>query len=103
MAIPRGTNSYCTITMPVDTQYIDEFWVTFGQNDKEVVTKTKSQCTCDGKTVTVGLTQEDTLLFKTGSLLQVQVRYLTNAGIAKATKIKTGKVGQILKEGVIGE
>ena len=103
MSIPRGTTAYCRITMPMETEYLSEFWVTFGQRDKEVVTKTKDQCTCDGTKVIVPLTQEDTLLLDHKALLQVQVRYLTSAGSAKATRIVTGKVGQILKEGVIGE
>ena len=75
----------------------------FAQDDNLIVTKVLSDCIAEETTLTVTLTQEDTLKFDDDLKLQIQVRFLYTDGTAEATTVIKKKVGQILKEGEINE
>ena len=105
--IIRGTTP--TLVFDVDTELdldeIAELWITFkskmGTRMKEK-TFSKSQVSLDNehKTITLPLTQIDTLFF-TDSVMQVQIRLKLNSGLAYASDIVDTNIGRILKDGVI--
>lgn len=99
----RGTTPTLKFTLPFAASTLDEIWITLGQLGKEVLTKTKTSCTIDGKTVSVTLTQEDTLkltAYRNEPTL-IQIRIKTNDGTALASKVFTVPTENILKDGVI--
>ena len=57
----RGTTPTLEFTLPFDTSLIAEIYVTMTQNGKTVLEKTLSDCNCSGTSVSLTLTQEDTL------------------------------------------
>ncbi len=63
--------------------------------------KTLPDMTIDGDTLTTSLSQAETLSFKAGINVQIQLRCLTQSGTAYATKIVTIPVNEILKDGEI--
>lgn len=79
-------------------------FVTYSQMGSNLVEKTGNalsiSATDTGCTVTVELTQEDTLKFKTGRVM-VQIRYVMSDGIADASNIIQTTAEAILKDGVI--
>ena len=97
----RGTTPDITFNLPFDTSTINNVEVYFAQNDEMLLEKGYDDCTMSGTTLVVPLTQDDTLLFDYEEKLQIQVRFLFTDGSVDATDIVKGKVGQILKDGVI--
>ena len=99
----RGTTPTLEFTLPFDTSLIAEMYVTLAQDGKTVMEKALSDCSCSGTSVSLALTQEDTLGLQQQprSLAEIQIRVLTTAGDALASDIMSVYVGRILKEGVI--
>lgn len=108
MAIIRGTTP--TITFHVKNAQLDlteiaEIWVTF--RTKAGVTVREKTYTLEDvliddteHTITLNLTQEDTLGFTdTNMLVQLRVRF--DNGLAYASSIMDIEINHILKEGVI--
>ena len=99
----RGTTPTLEFTLPFDTSLIAEMYVTIAQGKKTVLEKTLSDCSCSGTSVSLALTQEDTLRLQQQphSRAEMQIRVRTTAGEALASDIMRVYVGRILKEGVI--
>lgn len=99
----RGTTPTLEFTLPFDTSLIAEMYVTIAQGEKTVLEKTLSDCSCSGTSVSLTLTQEDTLRLQQQPRLQgeIQIRVRTTSGEALASDIMSVYVGRILKEGVI--
>lgn len=100
----RGTTptvTYKNIPETIDLDKIKQIWITF-KDSKTEITKYYDDVTIDteNRTISVTLTQEDTLAFKAGTVNN-QLRILMKDGSALATSIKTCKMNKILKEGVI--
>lgn len=105
--IIRGTTP--TIVFDIDTELdlneIAELWITFktkvGTRLREK-TFTLDDVSLDDeqKTITLPLTQEDTLHFSE-STMQVQIRLRLNNDLAYASDIVDTEIGKILKDGVI--
>lgn len=99
----RGTTP--TIVLELDTDLslanLAAMWVTF-KTSTVSVTKTLEEVIIDDtlKTVTVVLSQEETLKLYNGDC-SVQIRFKTNTDLAYATTIADVNIGRILKEGVI--
>lgn len=99
----RGTTPTLEFALPFEVDLIAEAYVTISQNQSVVIDKSLSEFTCAGKTLTVKLSQEDTLKlqqseFKTA---EVQIRVRMKSGDALTSDIMRLHVGRILKEGVI--
>lgn len=104
----RGTTP--TITFEVDKEFVlddlKQIWVTI-ENKFHEHTYDIDQVTLDAveNTVTVHMTQEDTLAFKLESKLvdqcYAQIRFLKNDGTAYASDEVRLELKRILKEGVI--
>lgn len=74
--------------------------VTMQQGDIEV-NKNEEQLTIEGNVIRFQLTQEETLAFKHGRTVKIQLRALDESGNAIATDIKTATVSDVLNEEVI--
>ena len=99
----RGTTPTLEFTLPFDTSLIAKMYITITQNGIATLEKTLSDCKCSGTSVSLTLTQEDTLRLqqKPYSDGEMQIRVRTIAGEALASNIMSISVGRILKEGVI--
>lgn len=96
----RGTTP--TLELTLDTSLIDcEYHVTI-ENGRRQFTKREGDCQLseDGMTISVTLTQEETLSLDASQPVRVQVRFKAN-DTAYATSIARTSVEDILLEGVI--
>lgn len=76
-------------------------YLTYRQGDDAIITKTNEDLDISETAVVVELTQSDTLLFKDSRPTEVQIRYVTDEGVAEASDIIKINVERILKDGVI--
>ncbi|MDO4620051.1 MAG: hypothetical protein Q4B09_05445 [Lachnospiraceae bacterium] len=78
-------------------------FVTYKQHGKVIVEKTGREITVTPGTITVPLTQEETLEFQAGPShpAEVQIRYVKENGAADSSCIIPLRIEKILKEGVI--
>lgn len=76
----RGTTPTHTFTLPFSTDVIKTIEITYKQGSEVKLVKKNADCTFDGNTVTVELSQEDTFAFDEGECIRVQVRVLDNNG-----------------------
>lgn len=97
----RGTTPTLEFSLPFETSLLDEAFVTFSQKGKVVLDKQLSECSVEKNTLTVKLTQEDTLKLLHDCLVQIQIRARTEDGSAVASNIIDVFVNKILKDGVI--
>jgi hypothetical protein len=99
----RGTTPTITLKLNTDFDFdnIKQIWFTVATSAKKL-TKTLKDVTINSEksTISVNLTQEETLMFAPGTV-SVQARILTNDGEAFATPIKTTTISQVLEGGVI--
>lgn len=96
----RGTTP--TLELTLDTSVTDsEYRVTLA-NGKSAITKTEEECTLsdDGKTITLLLSQEETLSLNPNYPVKVQVRFKVG-DLAFATNIVQTCVKDILYKEVI--
>lgn len=98
----RGTTPTLTFTIPFSSELIQSLYITFVQNDREVLTLTEKDCHFDGTAGTVKLTQAQTLRFNHSQYAEVQARILTKDGTALASNICCCTINRILKDGEIG-
>ena len=97
----RGTTPTLTLTLTLSNEIdFETYFVTFRQEGYTIVEKTEADCAREGTVITVPLTQDDTLRFRSGAAVEIQVRGKAG-GKAFATSIKKLYADDILKEGKI--
>lgn len=96
----RGTTPTHIFNVNVDLSEAEVIYITYKQSDSIVVEKEKADCTVTGETISVKLTQEDTLKFNTAPV-EIQIRARFPDGSAIASNIMQTTVTRILKGGVI--
>ena len=101
MSIDRGTNPENTFTLPFELTAPQQVWLTYAQDDVIIIDRDKETITISGNTLTVKLTQDETLKLDHRKQVQVQIRALTADGVAIRSNIKEYSVSKILKDGVI--
>ena len=101
MATIRGTTPTITFNLPFNVSVIQNCEVYFSQNDNLMITKGIDDCVLSGNTLSVTLSQADTLMFDEDEKLQMQIRFVFTGGSVDATNIVKGKIGKILKDGEI--
>lgn len=82
----QGTTPTHTFQLPVDADTLKQVKIIYVQCGKQVLAKYKKDCTSEGKTVRVTLSQEETFMFECCYPAQVLVRALTADGLAPASK-----------------
>lgn len=77
----RYTTPTHTFTVPFDTVIIKSMNIIYSQNDIPVVTKEIKDCECNGNTIKVQLTQEETAMLDCKKhFAEVQIHALTVTG-----------------------
>ena len=97
----RGTTPTHTFNLPFDMSAVSNVRIIYAQGSNVVLTKEKSDCECDGNTISFKLTQEETFLFDCGRNADVQVRVLTAAGDSLASDIHKISIATCLDNGVL--
>lgn len=104
----RGTTPTIVLQLnsDVDLSELEQIWVTFKNKSAEKTYDIDEvELDNENKTVSVTMSQEDTLAFQTCGNLQgkveIQIRLLDQDGIASASNIAEVNLLRILKEGVI--
>lgn len=96
----QGTTPTIQITInDIDLNEMQNIYVVFEQNGY-ILKKESSDLDIEGNTISVSLSQEETLNFKEGTC-NIQLRMITKGGVAIASPIKTTKVYRILNKEVI--
>lgn len=75
-------------------------YLTYSQFGANVLEKTNEDMTITENTISVTLTQEETLAFQEGTI-SMQIRYVMADGKADKSDIMQTRADKILKEGVI--
>lgn len=97
-----GTTPELTFNLPFDTSIIKNLYITFKDRNKAIVLeKTEADCTMNNNSVTVELSQEETLQFEKRTKVRVQLRIKTTNDKALKSNIIVIDIGDLLKEGVI--
>lgn len=96
----RGTTPEHYFSVNVDLSSATELYITYSQNGKPIIEKKIDDATITEDTITVNLTQEDTLKLKERDC-QIQIRVKLLDGTAIASNIITTNVLNILKDGEI--
>lgn len=96
----QGTMPTIQITInDIDLNEMQNIYVVFEQNGY-ILKKESSDLDIEGNTISVSLSQEETLNFKEGTC-NIQLRMITKGGVAIASPIKTTKVYRVLNKEVI--
>ena len=100
----RGTTPRVTVTAPIDLTSM-AVYLTFKQGSAEATLANadfEAFAYADGKTtISASLTQEQTLGFKAGERVRVQIRAIDGDGHAVASSIASVKVTGLLRDGSI--
>ena len=97
----RGTTPTHIFDLSVDTALIDKIRIIYAQEDKVLLVKERNACQFDRFTVTVKLSQEDTLKFNCQKAVQIQIRVLTSGGDALATPVHRVTIEKCLESEVL--
>lgn len=100
----RGTTPTLLFRLPFSASQIKAAEITIKYVDnlkKEIMVKTLEDCTVEEKSISIMLTQEETLRFPAQTSVAVQLRVLTNDDVALATEPQYVKVKKLLSGDVI--
>ncbi len=104
MQLTRGTTPTITLNIKdeIDLSQVTEVWIYFSQQNKVKIDKTIEDVTIDtaNNTITVLLSQDDTLGLKSGDAI-FQMRMLLQDETALASKDSKVTVNEVYKGGVI--
>lgn len=76
-------------------------YITYTQGGTVRLEKSLTEVSVQEGVITVQLTQEETLAFRPGSGVAIQIRLRTAAGLALASDVISVRVEDVLKDGVI--
>ena len=96
-----GSTPTNTFRLPFDTSMLSSVRIVYAQDDEILITREKGDCTLDGNTITVTLTQEETLRFDYQKILEIQGHFLTLGGDALVSKPKQITVEKFLDREVL--
>ena len=96
-----GATPRHTFTVPFETDLIKELKITYAQNKKPVLEKYLADCEVEANSVSYSLTQEETFLFDSDAMVEVQARVLTTAGDAIPSGIYTIRAERCLDREVL--
>nr|DAM35825.1 MAG TPA: hypothetical protein [Caudoviricetes sp.] len=97
---PRGTTPTLKFKLPFGANLLKTILITISQKGYSLINKENADITSTDDTLTVTLTQDETLTLMPGEIA-VQIRAVTTGGKAIASTIMTADVAEILKGGVL--
>lgn len=92
----KGTTPKHTFTIPLETSELASIRIIYAQDDTQLFVKEMSDCVLEGKTISVTLTQEETLKFDDTKLAQIQLRVKTKSGEVLSSDVLVVYVGKCL-------
>lgn len=99
--IRRGTTPEHTFITSLNLSGAESLYITYQQRGKTVLEKTLEDCLLTEDSITVRLSQEDTLKFNWKEDVEIQIRAVLSDGAALASNIMVASAQRILKEGEI--
>lgn len=96
----RGTTPTHIFELPFQAKILDEVKVSYAQAKEVVVEKDTEDCTLEENTITVKLTQEETLRFSPIGNVDVQLKVKTSDSTVLATRAMRVNIEDILNEEV---
>lgn len=98
----RGTTPTFRFNLPFEANTITEAAISFRQPGGVSIDKTLADCTAEGSTLTVSLTEAETLSFRAMTLYPVAIQLRVGVGSARmASQIFEVPVERILKDGAL--
>lgn len=104
----RGSTQQLIFNIGINTEEVSQLWLTFSHSNRlnaEIFTKEINDVILDGTTLTVPLTQEETLALNEYNIKEkvvyVQLRVLLEDGQALASNVVEITVEHLLKDGVL--
>lgn len=97
----RGTTPSHVFHVNTDLRDASVLFITYKQNNQVVLEKTLEDCQIGEEEIRVSLSQEETLGFKAGVGVDIQIRAGFSDGRRIASNIITTNAKKILKDGVI--
>ena len=99
----RGTTPTLTFTTPYAAELVESGYISFSQRGTDVldIPLSNQAVTIADNSISVTLTQEQTLAFTTTDTLKIQIRAILASGKAVASNIVTDSVCPIIKDGEI--
>ena len=104
----RGSTQNLVFNIGINTEEVSQLWLTFSHSNRlnaEIFNKTKDDVILDGTTITVPLSQEETLALNEYNIKEkvvyIQLRVLFKDGEALASSIVEITVEHLLKAGVL--
>ena len=82
----QGTTPTHSFTLPFPTESIKAVRIIYAQNDKPIIVKNTDDCTLQDNTVSVRLSQTETLSISADNIYFVQVRVVDRAGNSFVSK-----------------
>lgn len=101
MILIRGTTPIIVLKLPFAANLLAKAYITFSQCGKVVIERTLEECEIEGDTISIQLTQEETLKLSCSYPVEKQIRAIDIAGNVIASKVSKDNVEKILKEGII--
>lgn len=97
----RGTTPTHIFTMPFETNLIADLRISYAQTNGEIIAKNKDDATLIGNTISVTLTQEETLKFDCSKSVLVQIKLKTHKGEVMSSNVMTISVERCLNDEVL--
>ena len=104
----RGTTQNLVFNVGIDTEEVSQLWLTFSHSNMlnaEIFTKEINDVILDGTTITVPLSQEETLALNEYNIKEkvvyIQLRALLKDGQSRVSKVVELTVEHLLKDGVL--
>ena len=97
----RGTTPTLTFTLPFDCSTLTKANIAFAQNGHVVLEKDLTECTVDGNTLTLTLSENDTLQLNSNhKVVEIQIRAAVGETRLASNIVQT-TVNRILKDGCL--
>ena len=98
----RGSTPTHVFTLSIPVEEIQALRLTYVQDGKTVMDKTEADVKMSGATITLRLTQEETLAFGATTPVSIQLKVLTTGGAVLPSQIFRVHVDEIRNKEVLG-
>ena len=94
----RGTTPTITYTLPFDAELVQIAEITISCPGYAYISKSKDKMYINGNKLSIRLTQEETLLFRPGGIVSIQLALRLDGGTCIRSQIHKEPVTDALKE-----
>lgn len=97
----RGTTPIHTFELPFLTEKIKSLSIAYAQRNNVLVRKTEEDCSLSKNTISVMLSQEDTLKFSDNYIVEIQIKVMDENGIVDVSDIMRETPEKVLDEVIL--